>query len=151
VIDASGTQEEVAARLGITQQAVSQRLRTALWSEELAARPAAARLLSLAAPQAKKRIVAANGDATLRTTVFDVVRGFDWPAKFTARTLRNSFSDAWHGRESDLKEHLHREREKYAAAAERKDFDTAVIFAGEAVDLIDSVLPARDIVRRICG
>ena len=38
-------QEDVAERLGITQQAVSQRLRTALWSEELAARPAAARLL----------------------------------------------------------------------------------------------------------
>lgn len=42
-------QEDVATRLGITQQAVSQRLRTALWAEELAARPAAARLLSLAA------------------------------------------------------------------------------------------------------
>jgi hypothetical protein len=42
-------QDDVATRLGITQQAVSQRLRTALWSEELAARPAAARLLSLAA------------------------------------------------------------------------------------------------------
>ena len=41
-------QEDVAAELGITQQAVSQRLRTALWNEELAARPAAARLLSLA-------------------------------------------------------------------------------------------------------
>ncbi|WP_342781344.1 hypothetical protein [Actinotalea subterranea] len=41
-------QEDVAARLGITQQAVSQRLRTALWAEEEAARPAAARLLSLA-------------------------------------------------------------------------------------------------------
>lgn len=39
------TQEEVAARLGITQQAVSQRLRTAMWPEELAARPVAARLL----------------------------------------------------------------------------------------------------------
>jgi hypothetical protein len=32
-----------------------------------------------------------------------------------------------------------------------QDLDTAVIFAGEAVNLIDSVLPARDIVRRICG
>ena len=38
-------QEDVAERLGITQQAVSQRLRTALWAEELAARPLAARLL----------------------------------------------------------------------------------------------------------
>jgi hypothetical protein len=38
-------QEDVAERLGITQQAVSQRLRTALWAEEVAARPLAARLL----------------------------------------------------------------------------------------------------------
>lgn len=42
-------QEDVAAALGISQQAVSERLRTALWSEEVAARPAAARLLRLAA------------------------------------------------------------------------------------------------------
>lgn len=41
-------QEEVATVLGISQQAVSQRLRTALWSEEIAARPAAARLLRIA-------------------------------------------------------------------------------------------------------
>ncbi|MBO1750443.1 hypothetical protein J4G33_01340 [Actinotalea sp. BY-33] len=40
------TQDAVADRLGITQQAVSQRLRTALWAEELAVRPAAARLLA---------------------------------------------------------------------------------------------------------
>ena len=106
---------------------------------------------SLAAPQAKKRVVAANGDATLRTTVFDVVRGFDWPAKFTGRALRNSFSDTWHGREADLKQQLSEQAPRYRSAAERKDFDTAVIFAGEAVNLIDSVLPARDIVRRICG
>ncbi|EYR64437.1 hypothetical protein N866_10880 [Actinotalea ferrariae CF5-4] len=42
---ATATQERVAEDLGITQQAVSQRLRTALWAEEQAARPAAARLL----------------------------------------------------------------------------------------------------------
>jgi hypothetical protein len=42
-------QEAVAARLGITQQAVSERLRTALWAEEMAVHPAAARLLTAAA------------------------------------------------------------------------------------------------------
>ncbi|HEX5332758.1 MAG TPA: hypothetical protein VFW79_08945 [Cellulomonas sp.] len=56
-------QEDVAARLGITQQAVSQRLRTALWSEELAARPAAARLLSLAAGTGEDRDVRATPGA----------------------------------------------------------------------------------------
>ncbi|WP_454048529.1 hypothetical protein [Cellulomonas sp. Marseille-Q8402] len=45
---AAPRQEDVAADLGISQQAVSERLRTALWFEEVAARPAAARLLRLA-------------------------------------------------------------------------------------------------------
>ena len=40
-----GSQEEVARRLGISQQAVSQRLRGAQWFEELALRPLAVRLL----------------------------------------------------------------------------------------------------------
>jgi hypothetical protein len=41
-------QEDLAADLGISQQAVSARLHSALWFEEAAARPAAARLLRLA-------------------------------------------------------------------------------------------------------
>ncbi|HEY7240214.1 MAG TPA: nitronate monooxygenase [Burkholderiales bacterium] len=106
---------------------------------------------SLTAPQAKQRIVEAAGDATVRTTVFDIVRGYDWPAKFTGRALKNRFSDAWHGRERELKESLPPEKDRYASAAQNRDFDTAVIFAGEAVNLIDSVLPAHEIVRRICG
>jgi len=46
---AGARQHDVAGRLGISQQAVSQRLRTALWAEEVAARPLAARLLVAAA------------------------------------------------------------------------------------------------------
>ncbi|HEX7805027.1 MAG TPA: hypothetical protein VF413_02585 [Cellulomonas sp.] len=60
-------QEDVATGLGITQQAVSQRLRTALWSEELAARPAAARLLSLAARHREDRDVRVTIPGTVRT------------------------------------------------------------------------------------
>lgn len=40
-----GSQEDVARRLGISQQAVSQRLRGAQWFEEVALRPLAVRLL----------------------------------------------------------------------------------------------------------
>jgi len=67
------------------------------------------------------------------------------------RALKNRFTDAWHGRERELEQGLSPEKDRYAAAAQSRDFDTAVIFAGEAVNLIDSVLPAREIVRRICG
>lgn len=104
---------------------------------------------ALAAPEAKQRIVAANGDSTLRTTVFDVVRGYDWKG-ITGRALRNAFTETWHGREQELRRELSDEAERYRAAVQRRDFDTAVIFAGEGVDLVDSILPARDIVRRIC-
>jgi len=40
-----GTQKDVARALGVSEQAVSQRLRTALWPEEEAVRPVVARLL----------------------------------------------------------------------------------------------------------
>jgi hypothetical protein len=46
-------QDAVAQALGVTQQAVSKRLRTAMWAEEAAARPAVAHLLTRAAGDAK--------------------------------------------------------------------------------------------------
>jgi nitronate monooxygenase len=105
---------------------------------------------ALTAPAAKQRIVEASGDATIRTTVFDVVRGFDagW-AGITGRALRNGFTDAWHGREAQLAAERDAQVASYWKAVEQQDFDTALVFAGEAVDLIDSVLPAAEIVRRI--
>lgn len=42
----AATQKDVARELGISEQAVSQRLRTAMWAEESAAHPVAARLLA---------------------------------------------------------------------------------------------------------
>ena len=104
---------------------------------------------ALTAPRAKERIVQASGDATVRTTVFDVVRGFDGWAGNTGRALRNKFTDAWHGREVVLRERMDTERKAYYAAVDRHDFDTALIFAGEGVDLIDEILPAAEIVRRL--
>jgi nitronate monooxygenase len=104
---------------------------------------------ALTAAPAKKRIVEASGDATVRTTVFDVVRGFDGWAGITGRALRNKFTDTWHGREAELAASQDAEGARYRKAVERQDFDTALVFAGEAVDLIDSVLPAAEIVRRI--
>jgi nitronate monooxygenase len=104
---------------------------------------------SLAAPEAKQRVVASSGDATLRTTVFDIVRGYEWPDGITGRAIRNAFTERWHGRESQLQAGLEKERPSYWAAVERRDFDTALVFAGEGIDLIDSVLPAAQIVRRI--
>lgn len=56
-------QDDVAMRLGISQQAVSQRLRTTHWAEELAARPLAARLLVAAGSPASTAPTVATSTA----------------------------------------------------------------------------------------
>jgi nitronate monooxygenase len=104
---------------------------------------------SLLHERARDRVVSARAADTARTRVFDPVRGYFWPEGYTARTLRNRFFDRWHGRETELDAALGAEAPAYARAVVEADFDTAVIFAGEAVDLIDAVEPAADLVRRI--
>jgi len=104
---------------------------------------------ALAPDAAKQRIVAARGEDTARTRVFDIVRGYDWPAGLPGRALRNRFLDRWDGRESDLAAALETERAAYQAAARAGDYDTAVVWAGEAVDLIHGVESAATLVARI--
>ena len=96
---------------------------------------------------AKKRICAAEGDETVRGLVFDISRRNIWPSPFTGRCLLNEHARRWSGRELELSRHAHIEGERYMAAREAGDFDVAAVVAGEAVDLIDTVRPAGDIVR----
>ena len=98
---------------------------------------------------AKRRIVAARGNETARTYVFDIVRGYAWPPAYPGRALRNRFMERWDGRESDLSAALETERAAYQAAAREGDYATAVVWAGEAVDLIKSVEGAAALVARI--
>ena len=98
---------------------------------------------------AKARLVEGRGDATLRTTVFDLVRRLEWPDRFTGRALANRLSKSWHGREAALQAQLAEQHERYTAAAEVGDVSTAVVWASEAVDLIRDVPPAAEIVERL--
>ena len=98
---------------------------------------------------AKARLVDGGGDATLRTTVFDLVRGIDWPAPFTGRALGNRLSESWHGREAELQTRLPAEQQRYAAAAQAGDVSSTVVWASEAVDLIRDLPPAAEIVQRM--
>lgn len=81
--------------------------------------------------------------------MFDVVRGYAWPAAYPGRALRNQFMERWHGRVSVLEAALEAERPAYQAAARAGDYDTAVVWAGEVVDLIKSVESAAKLVAQI--
>ena len=97
---------------------------------------------------AKQRIVAASGDDTIRSILFDIVRRNVWPAPYTGRLLQNEFTERWRGRESELMQHQEREAQRYDQARTSGDFDTAGVIAGESVDLITEILPAAEIVER---
>lgn len=104
---------------------------------------------SLGHANAKARIVAAGAEDTLRTSTFDIVRGYDWPENFTGRALRNDFTARWHGREAELAAAAAQEMPGYHAATEAGDFGTGVIFAGENADLIDDIPSAAELVSRM--
>jgi nitronate monooxygenase len=108
-----------------------------------------ASLEALGRDEAKQRIVAAHGHETVRTRVFDIVRGYAWPPGCTGRALRNDFTQRWHGREGDLTTIQTDERPFYQAAAQGGDYNTAVIWASEAVDLIASIESAATLVAKI--
>jgi len=98
---------------------------------------------------AKTLLVSGGGDATVRTQIFDIVRGLSWPSGFTGRALRNAFTERWHGREANLRAAVPQEQPRYAQAARSGDLNTAVVWAGEGIDLVHEVLPAATIVERI--
>lgn len=95
---------------------------------------------------AKQRLLDAGGDDTLRTRVFDTVRDLDWPAPYSGRAVANAFSERWHGNEAALEREIVAERDRYWAAAKAGDVATAVVFAGEGLDLIHEIKPAAQIV-----
>jgi nitronate monooxygenase len=106
---------------------------------------------ALGSDLAKQRIVAAHGDETARTRVFDVVRKLGWPEANTGRALRNRFLERWDGRERELRAALEVEYPAYQQALGHADFDTAVVWAGEGIDLVRSVERASTLVAQICA
>lgn len=104
---------------------------------------------ALVSPRAQQRAVAARGDDTIRTRIFDVVRRLDWPAGYDARALGNAFLGAWHGREAELSAQLPQAVAGYEKAVAAEDFDTAAILTGEVVGRVRDVRPAADIITDI--
>jgi nitronate monooxygenase len=98
---------------------------------------------------AKERIVSASGDKTIRGILFDIARRNVWPAPYTGRVLRNEFSERWRGREAELMQHQADEAARYDKARNEGDFDTAAVIAGEGVDMISDIPPAREVVDRM--
>ena len=93
--------------------------------------------------------IAATGDDTIRSSVMDIARGLAWPERFTARVLKNDFTDKWHDDIDGLKAVADREAKEWLAVWTSGDTRTANTFVGEVTGLFDSTKPAADIVSDI--
>jgi nitronate monooxygenase len=95
-----------------------------------------------------KAITAAGAADTVRGRVLDIATEAGWPQRYTARTLRNGFTDTWEGREPALTTDQGALAE-FRAAVERGDREYLPIWAGESVDLITELASASALVARI--
>lgn len=95
----------------------------------------------------RRAAIAASGDNTLRSSVFDFARGLDWPPDWNLRTLRNAFTERWSTDPAGLEKRIREERVRYKAATDQHDTDIAPVIVGEALDLVTRQRPAAEIVR----
>lgn len=101
---------------------------------------------ALTHPDAVTRGIAADGDATVRTTAIDSVRGTPWPEQFSFRVLRNKLADEWLGREQEARAKFGILKEAYNEARARGDYDVVPAVVGESTGLIAARLPAAEII-----
>jgi nitronate monooxygenase len=103
---------------------------------------------ALVEPAVTKAVLESGGEDTERSRISDIARGSDWPARYPARTLRNTFFDQWRGRAEELAA----DPAALAACQEaiaRGDLPAEPVWAGEVLDLITSTGPAGDIVTEL--
>lgn len=98
---------------------------------------------ALSNPAEAAGLIAARSADTLRSSVFDVIRGPAWPAGYDGRAVRNRMTDAWHGDDPDgsLAREFH--------ATPRGDYSMWPLWAGEGVDMITSIDTPAEILERV--
>ncbi|MEV0620175.1 nitronate monooxygenase [Nonomuraea sp. NPDC050404] len=94
---------------------------------------------------ARARVLATDETGTAYGRVFDVAQRLAWPPEFGGRALRNTFFERWDGREEELAADEAARAELEAARA-AGDFDTAYVYAGEAVGLVKEQRTAADVI-----
>lgn len=101
---------------------------------------------AVVARAAHERALSLDGDATLRTNVYDVVRGKAWPRVYTGRVVANEFVTRWHGQDDKLLDNLTTAREEFSQAVANDDVDVANMIVGEAIGQVRAIQDAGDVV-----
>ncbi len=106
---------------------------------------------SLAHPNMLKAAIQSDGDATIRSSVMDIAREIDWPKRYTARVLKNGFTDQWHEDQEALIAAGKAEADKWRVAWAEGNTDIANTFVGEVTSLIQDIPSAQHIIDEMVG
>ena len=93
--------------------------------------------------------MAASGDDTVQSSVIDIVRMKDWPEQFSCRTLKNEFTEKWHGQEATLQKVAVEEGDAFMKALAAGNPEVAGTIVGEGVGLIHDIQPASVLLERV--
>lgn len=108
----------------------------------------------LATPEApvpdgyKRAIISSDGHGTLLTEIPDIASGRVWPGALS-RVARNRFIERWAGREWEARQQRHAIGRQMRAALERDDTEEYNLQMGQTAGLIDSIVPAGQVVAEI--
>ena len=103
---------------------------------------------ALVPKEAKAAVVAATGDETVRTSVYDIVNNRFWPPGYTGRLVRNEFVQKWEGHEKELAQVREQEFKRVQNAFGTGDFNIGNVTVGEAIGLIHDLPTAADVINR---
>ena len=95
----------------------------------------------------KTATLAAGGDQTEQTRVFDVVRGAPWPAIYPGPCAAQRVFSSLERSGGALAAEQPEQEKIYLTAAD--DFTTRVVWAGEGVDLVNDMPAASEIIERV--
>jgi NAD(P)H-dependent flavin oxidoreductase YrpB (nitropropane dioxygenase family) len=108
----------------------------------------------LATPEApvaagfKEAVLTSDGHDTILTEIPDIARGRVWPGAYS-RVVRNRLIETWAGREGELRARRSEVGAAMVAAFKSGDASLAPLFIGQDAGLIDSILPAGELVHQL--
>ena len=101
-------------------------------------------------PAISKAIIGGRGEDTERSILLDIARGSRWPSKYPGRTLGHPFLEQWRGREDELAADPGA-RQAYQDGVASGELPPLPVWASEAVDLINDLPPAADLVATLAA
>ncbi|MEM9734544.1 MAG: nitronate monooxygenase [Pseudomonadota bacterium] len=106
---------------------------------------------ALVHPKMLEAAIAATGDDTIRSSVMDIARHLKWPEGYTARVLKNAFTERWHDDIEGLLKVADSEAARWREAWVAGDTVTANTFVGEITGMIADIPKAGEIVERVAA